>query len=107
MPPTGGRGRTLSDTQKIAIVDMVIGNSALKLQEIRDIVLADNITFGNVNTVSTTTIARVLEKHKIRMKQLYTITFERNGELVNELRYQYVQVRCLFNNQTGYIHSYA
>lgn len=107
MPPTGGRGRILSEAQEIAIVDMVIGNNAIKLREIRDRVLADNITFGNVNTVSTTTIARVLEKHKIRMKQLYTVPFERNGERVKELRYQYVQVRCLFNNQTGYIHSYA
>ena len=42
--------------------------NAIKLREVRDRVLADNITFGNVNTVSTTTIARVPEKHKIRMK---------------------------------------
>jgi hypothetical protein len=61
LSPTGGRGRILSDAQEIA--DMVIGNNAIKLQEIQDRVLADNITVGNVNTVSTTTIARVLEKH--------------------------------------------
>ena len=66
-----GRGRILSDAQEIAIVDM--HNNALKLQEIRDRVLADDITFGNVNTVSTTTIARVLEKHKIRIKHLYPL----------------------------------
>ena len=54
MPPTGGRGRILSDAQEIAIVDMVIGNNAIKLWETRDRVLADNITFGNVKTVSTT-----------------------------------------------------
>lgn len=107
MPPTGGRGRIFSDVQEIAIVDMVIGNNAIKLWEIWDRVLADNITFGNVNTVSSTTIAGVQEKHKIRMKQLYTVPFERNCEHVKELRYQYVQVRCLFNNQTGYMHSYA
>ncbi|XDV13831.1 hypothetical protein PO909_002157 [Leuciscus waleckii] len=41
--------------------------------------------------VSTATIARVLEKHKIRMKQLYTVPFERNSERVKELWYQYVQ----------------
>ncbi|KAF0024601.1 hypothetical protein F2P81_023403 [Scophthalmus maximus] len=73
-------------------VDMVIGNNAIKLREIRDRVLADNITFANVNKVSITTIARVLERHKIRMKQLYTVTFEQNSERVKELRYQYVQM---------------
>ena len=97
MPPTAGRGRILSDAQEIAIVDMVIGKNAIKLLEIQDKVLVDNITFGNVNMV--------LEKHKIRMR--YTVPFERNGVRVKELRYQYLQVRCLFNNQTGYIHSYA
>lgn len=107
MPPTGGRGRILSDVQEIAIVELVIGNNAIKLMEIQDRVLADNITFGNVNSVSTTTIARVLEKHKIRTKQLSTAPFERNCERVKELRYQYVQVRCLFNNQSGNIHSDA
>ena len=61
MPPTGGRGRILSDAQEIVVVDMVIGSNAIKLREIR--VLADNITFGNVNTVSTMTMARVLEEH--------------------------------------------
>lgn len=94
LPPTEGRGRMFSDTQEI--VDMIIGNSATKLWEIRDRVLLDNITF-----------ARVLEKHEIRMKQLYTVPFERDSERVKELRYQYVQVTCLFNNEAGYIRSYS
>ena len=58
MPPTGGRGRILSDVQEIVIVDMVIGNNAIKLLEILNRVRADNITIGNVNSVSTMTIAR-------------------------------------------------
>lgn len=66
MPPTGGRGKILSDAQEIAIVD--IGNNARKLWEIRGRDLADSNTFGNVSTVSTKTIARVLDKHKVRMK---------------------------------------
>ncbi len=107
LPPRGGRGRIFSDVQETAIVDMVIANNAIKLRGIQDRVLADNITFANVNMVSTMTIARVLEKHKIRMKQLYTVPFERNSERVKELWYQYVQVKCLFRYQTGYIHSYA
>ncbi len=46
--------------------------------------LVDNITFANVNMVSTTTIVRVLKKYTIRMKQLYTVPFERNRERVKE-----------------------
>ncbi len=68
--------------QKIAIVDMVIANNAIKLRDILDGVLVDNITFANVNMVSTTTIVRVLKKYTIRMKQLYTVPFERNRERV-------------------------
>lgn len=75
---------------------MVIANNAIKLREIRDRVLADNATFANVHNVSVTTIARVLTKHQVSMKQLYTVPFERNSERVKELRYQYVQVRCLY-----------
>ena len=40
LPPTGGRGRILSDAQDIAIVDIVIGNNTIKLGEIWDRVLA-------------------------------------------------------------------
>lgn len=74
---------------------MVVVNNAIKLREIQDRVLADNDIFENVNSVSTTTIARVLKKHQVTMKQLYTVPFERNSERVKEQRYQYVQVRRL------------
>lgn len=60
------------DVQEIAIVDMLIANNPVKLQEIWDRLLAD-ITFGNVNMVNTMIFARLLEKHKTRMKQLYTV----------------------------------
>ncbi|KAM9426086.1 uncharacterized protein KZ484_016148 isoform 1-T1 [Pholidichthys leucotaenia] len=92
LPPTGGRGRIFSDAQEVAIVDMVIANSAIKLHEIRDRVLADEATFGNVNAVSIATIDRILERHKIRMnKYPSTVPFARNGEGVKELRCEYVQ----------------
>lgn len=84
-----------SDVQETAIVDMVIENNAIKLKEIHARVLADNLVFVNIPNVSMTTIARVLKKHQIRMKQLYTVPFERNSEHVKELRHQYVQVRGL------------
>jgi hypothetical protein len=79
--------------QDTAIVDMVIRNNGIKLTEIRDRVLADNITFGNIHNVSITTISRVLKQHQVRMKQLYTGPFERYSERVKQLRNQYVQVR--------------
>lgn len=63
---------------------MVVVNNAIKLREIQDRVLADNDIFENVNSVSTTTIARVLKKHQVTMKQLYTVPFERNSERVKE-----------------------
>ncbi|KAI7799111.1 hypothetical protein IRJ41_018416, partial [Triplophysa rosa] len=69
----GGRGRIFSDGQEIAIVDVVTANNAIKLREIRDRVLADNITFGNMNMDEA------------------TVPFERNFERVKELRCQYVQ----------------
>lgn len=97
LPPTGGRGRIFTDVQETAVIDMVIASNAINLREIRDRVLRDNTTFASVNTVSTTTIARVLEKHKVRMKQLYKVPFERKDERVKQLCYQYVQVRCLCN----------
>lgn len=57
LPPTGERGSIFSDVQEIA-------NNAINGWEIWATVLVDNITFGNVNMVSTATITRVLEKRK-------------------------------------------
>ncbi|XP_038137819.1 uncharacterized protein LOC119781423 [Cyprinodon tularosa] len=104
LPHTGGRGRMLTDVQETAIVDMVIRNNGIKLTEIRDTVLADNITFANIHSVSITTISRVLKKHQVRMKQLYTVPFERNSEHVKQLRNQYVQrVMEIEGRQTPHI----
>ena len=72
---------------------MVIANNSIRLREICANIIADNGVFANIENVGTTKIARVLKKHQIRMKQLYTVPFERNSERIKELRYQYVQVR--------------
>lgn len=82
----------LTDVQETAIVYMVIRNNGIKLTEIQDRVLADNVTFANIHSVSIT-ISRVLKKHQVRIKQLYAVPFERNSEHVKQLRNQYVQVR--------------
>ncbi|KAI7812952.1 hypothetical protein IRJ41_012596 [Triplophysa rosa] len=70
---------------------MVLENNAIRLREIKSAIIEDNNIFENIQTVSISTIARVLKRHQMNMKQLYTVPFERNGEKVKELRYQYVQ----------------
>lgn len=52
----------------------------------------DHEIFDNIDSISLTTIMGTLSKHRVWMKQLYTVPFERNSERVKELRQQYVQV---------------
>lgn len=75
---------------------MVIANNAIKLREIQSAVIENNTVFGNIESVSISTIDRVLKKNEIRMKQLYKVPFERNSERVKEIRHQYVQVKQVF-----------
>ena len=91
LPPSGGRGKLLNHQQELAIVDMVVANNAIKLHEIQSRILEDQEIFHNINSISLATITRVLSKHRVRMKQLYTVPFERNSERVKVLRQQYVQ----------------
>ncbi|XP_044052938.1 uncharacterized protein LOC122876529 [Siniperca chuatsi] len=70
---------------------MVIENNATRLREMKSAIIEDNNIFQNIQTVSISTIDRVLKRHQMNMKQLYTVPFERNGKRVKELRYQYVQ----------------
>ncbi|KAI7790162.1 hypothetical protein IRJ41_011132 [Triplophysa rosa] len=72
---------------------MVVENNAIRLREIKSAFIEDNNIFENIQTVSISTIDRVLKRHQMNMKQLYTVPFERNGERVKELLYQYVQIK--------------
>lgn len=89
----GGRGPFFTPEQEEAICTMVVENSAIRLRAIRSAIKEDNNIFANIQTVSISTIDRVLKRHQMNMKQLYTVPFERNGERVKEPRYQYVQVK--------------
>ncbi len=71
---------------------MVIADNAIKLREIQARIVQNNLVFQDVESISLATIARALNKHRIWMKQLYTVPFERNSKRVKELRHQYVQV---------------
>lgn len=81
---------------------MVIANNAIRLREIQSAIIEDNNVFENIQAVSISTIDRVLKRHQMSMKQLYRVPFERNGDRVKELRYQYVQVKhlCAYSNCT-------
>lgn len=103
LPPSGGRGKLLSNDQELAIVEMVVANNEIKLHEIQTRIVADHEIFDNIGSISLTTITRTLSKHRVRMKQLYTVPFERNSERVKELRRQYVQVWCIFNSMSSSI----
>ncbi|KAM4592404.1 uncharacterized protein PAE49_011102 [Odontesthes bonariensis] len=87
----GGRGPLFTPEQEEAICTMVIENNAIRLREIQSAIIEDNNIFANIQTVSISTIDRVLKRHQMHMKQLYTVPFERNEERVKELRYHYVQ----------------
>jgi len=65
---------------------MVIANNAIRLREIQSAVTEDDNIFGNIESVSVSTIDRLLRRNEIRMKQLYNVPFERNSDRVKEIR---------------------
>ena len=79
-----------SQQQETIIVNMVLQNNLIRLREIQQRVEEDNVNFEGINSVSLSTIDRVLKRKSL--KQAYRVPFERNSERVKELRYQYVQV---------------
>ena len=83
-----GRQRLFTQQQELAIVDLVRANNTIHLQQLRQQILADRQVFDNITRVSITTIRRILVKHKVTMKQLYSVRvlFERNS------RREYAQV---------------
>ncbi|XP_019202768.1 uncharacterized protein LOC109195263 [Oreochromis niloticus] len=91
MPHRGVRVAIFTAAQETLIVDMVRGNNLIRLREIRDKVIADNVNFESIDDVSLATIDRVLRRQKTRMKQVYRVPFERNSTRHKDLRYEYVQ----------------
>jgi len=79
---------TFSFQQEEAICAMVIANNAIRLREIQSAVTEDDNIFGNIESVSVSTIDRLLRRNEIRMKQLYNVPFERNSDRVKEIRHQ-------------------
>ncbi len=76
-----------SQQQETIIVNMVLQNNLIRLREIQQRVEEDNVNFEGINSVSLSTIDRVLKRNLISLKQAYRVAFERNSERVKELRY--------------------
>lgn len=76
----GGRGRLFTDVQETAIINMVLANNAIRIREIREHILNNDTIFNNINAVSLSTIQRILQRHRVTMKQLYKVPFERNSD---------------------------
>ncbi|XP_019209788.2 uncharacterized protein LOC109198913 [Oreochromis niloticus] len=90
-PAVGGRGRMFTPEQETHIVNMVIANNAIRLREIQQLIIDNDTIFQNIHSASISALSRVLARHRIRMKQIYRVPFERNTERVKQLRYDYVQ----------------
>ncbi|XP_035982894.1 uncharacterized protein LOC118557294 [Fundulus heteroclitus] len=91
MPHRGGRVAIFTAAQETPIVDMVHENNLIRLREIRDKVIDDNVNFEGIDDVSLATIDRVLRRQKMQMKQVYRVPFERNSARHKDLCYEYVQ----------------
>ncbi|KAK0151758.1 hypothetical protein N1851_006859 [Merluccius polli] len=85
----GGRRRLLTAEQETALVNMVIANNAITLREIQTRIIEDQEIFQGTNSISLSTIDRVIQQNHIRTKQLYRVPFERNSDRVKEQRFQY------------------
>ncbi|KAK0135938.1 hypothetical protein N1851_028189 [Merluccius polli] len=77
-PSIGGRRRLLTAEQETALVNMVMANNAITLREIQTHIIEDQEIFQGTNSISLSTIDRVIQQNHIRTKQLYRVPFERN-----------------------------
>ena len=78
LPHSGGRRRVFSEQQGQIIVNMVLENDVIRLKEIQQRITEDHDAFQNIESVSLTTIDRVLKRHRIKMKQVTKVPYERN-----------------------------
>ena len=65
--------------QETTIVNMVVANNTIRLGEIQNHINADNTIFNNIHQVGLSTLDRVLQRNRIRMKQVYRVPFERSS----------------------------
>lgn len=75
------------------MVEMVRARNDIRLSEIKQVIEESNDTFANVASISLPTIACLLKKHQVSMKEIYLVPFERNNAQVKQLCSEYVQVQ--------------
>ncbi|XP_035656281.2 uncharacterized protein LOC118402297 [Oncorhynchus keta] len=85
-----GMGKMFTGVQEANIVNLVLENNEIRLREIQSHIIQDNTIFNNIQRVSLSTLARILTRNQIRMKQLYKVPFERNSQRNKEFRRAYV-----------------
>ena len=74
-----------TDEEETAIINMVLANNAIMIREIREHILNNDTIFNNINAVSLSTIQRIRQRHRVTMKQLYKVPFERNSDRVKNM----------------------
>ncbi|XP_056441215.1 uncharacterized protein LOC130378498 isoform X2 [Gadus chalcogrammus] len=87
----GGRPPMFTEQQEREIVNMVLANNAITLKQLQADIVNNHAIFNDIHQVSTSTLARILKKKHIQMKQIYRVPFERNSERVNRLRHDYAE----------------
>jgi len=80
-PNSRGRGKILTDQQEQAVVDLVWARNDTRLTEICQYILDNEDMFNNVGSIlSLPTIARILKRRQVSLKQLYHVSFEMQTE---------------------------
>ena len=79
-PHRGGRTRTFTAEQETDILNMVHENNSITLIQIQTRILADHATFRDIQTVSLSTLNRVLQRNGIYRfeKRVLTIIVVKN-----------------------------
>ncbi|KAI7800421.1 hypothetical protein IRJ41_002844 [Triplophysa rosa] len=102
----GGRGPIFTQEQEREIINMVLANNAIRLRELQANIIGDHAIINNVHQVSQSTLARILKRHQVQMKQLYRVPFEQNSERVKRLRHEYVE-RVLQMDAEEIVHEFV
>ena len=77
---------------------MVLANNAMTLKQLQANIVNNHAILNDIHQVSTSTLARILKKKHIQMKQIYRVPFERNSERVKRLRHDYAEV-CIHSSR--------
>ena len=66
-----------TEQQEREIVNMVLANNAMTLKQLQANIVNNHAIFNDIHQVSTSTLARILKKKHIQMKQIYRVQFRK------------------------------